>query len=200
MDAHLEGMPKPSNRDKILTEGLRVVHERGFANASVRDIVEAAGVPQGSFTNHFSSKEAFGLEIIDLYLDKARDIIAATLRNDELPPLQRLRAFIDANERRLGRDGMRNGCLFGNFTAEACDHSEAIRHRLVEIFAELQQAVASCLRAAVKSGELPKNFACDDVAGFIVASLQGATLLAKARRNAAPVERFKEILFSKILR
>ena len=27
MDAHLEGMPKPSNRDKILTEGLRVVHE-----------------------------------------------------------------------------------------------------------------------------------------------------------------------------
>jgi hypothetical protein len=29
------------------------------------------------------SKEAFGLEIIDLYLDQARDVIAATLRNDE---------------------------------------------------------------------------------------------------------------------
>jgi TetR/AcrR family transcriptional repressor of nem operon len=42
---------KPSNREKILTEGLRVVHERGFAGASVRDIVEAAKVPQGSFTN-----------------------------------------------------------------------------------------------------------------------------------------------------
>jgi hypothetical protein len=27
---------KPSNREKILTEGLRVVHERGFAGASVR--------------------------------------------------------------------------------------------------------------------------------------------------------------------
>jgi TetR/AcrR family transcriptional repressor of nem operon len=192
-------MPKASNREKILTEGLRVVHERGFANASVRDIVEAAGVPQGSFTNHFASKEAFGLEIIDLYLDQARDIIAATLRNDELPPLARLGAFVDVNKIRLNRKRMRNGCLFGNFTAEACDHSEAIRHRLVEIFAEMQQAVAYCLRAAVKAGELPKSFACDDVAGFIVASLQGATLLAKARRSPVPIERFKEILFSKIL-
>lgn len=27
----------------------------------------SAGVPQGSFSNHFASKEAFGLEIIELY-------------------------------------------------------------------------------------------------------------------------------------
>ena len=40
-----------------------VVHERGFAGASVRDILEVAKVPQGSFTNHFASKEAFCLEI-----------------------------------------------------------------------------------------------------------------------------------------
>src|ERR1700739_4182394 len=98
MDGHIIGMSKLSNREKILSEGLRVVHERGFANASVRDIVRAAGVPQGSFTTHFVSKEAFGLEIIDLYLDKAREIIAATLTNGTLPPLARLRAFIDTNK------------------------------------------------------------------------------------------------------
>ena len=42
MDGHIEGMPNPSTRDKILTEGLRVVHQRGFGGASVRDIVQAA--------------------------------------------------------------------------------------------------------------------------------------------------------------
>jgi len=45
-------MARPANREKILTAGLRVVHERGFGGASVRDIVQAAGVPQGSFTCH----------------------------------------------------------------------------------------------------------------------------------------------------
>ncbi|MGI4815506.1 MAG: TetR family transcriptional regulator C-terminal domain-containing protein [Janthinobacterium lividum] len=192
-------MPKPSHRQKILTEGLRVVHARGFAGASVRDIVQAAGVPQGSFTNHFTSKEAFALEIIDLYFENASKVIGETLRNDALPPLQRLRAYIDANIARLDRDEMRNGCLFGNFTAEASDHSERIRARLVQIFAEVQRSIAYCLHAAVAVQELPPSIDCDEVAGFVVSSLQGAMLLAKAQRSALPVERLKQILFGVIL-
>jgi TetR/AcrR family transcriptional repressor of nem operon len=88
---------KPTNRDKILASGLRVVHQRGLAGASVRDIVEAAGVPQGSFSNHFASKEAFGVEILDLYFGFTRKVFAETLNNTDLKPLRRLEAYIDAN-------------------------------------------------------------------------------------------------------
>ena len=193
-------MPKPSHREKILTEGLRVVHERGFAGASVRDIVQAAGVPQGSFTNHFASKEAFGLEVLDLYFARGCELMRETLRNDALPPLQRLGAYIDATKDRLNKNGMRSGCLYGNFTAEASDHSEILRRRLVEIFAEVQASVAYCLRAAKEAGELSSSLDCDEIAAFIVSSLQGANLLAKAARSPAPVERFKQILFSTVLR
>lgn len=193
-------MPRQSNRERILTEGLRVVHERGFAGASVRDIVQAAGVPQGSFTNHFASKEAFGLEILDLYFSDSCRVVGETLRNDALPALQRLRAYIDATSSRGKRNRMRNGCLFGNLSAEMGDHGEAIRLRLAEIFAEVQSSVAYCLRAAVRAGELPPGFDCDEVAGFIVSSLQGAILLAKAQRSPVPLERFTHILFSTILR
>src|SRR5258707_10360751 len=131
MDEHIRCMSKPSNREKILTEGLRVVHERGYAGASVRDIVQAAGVPQGSFANHFASKEAFGLEILELYFSRGCETMRDTLRNDALAPLERLGAYIDTNKVRLNKNGMRNGCLFRNFSAEASDHSEIIRQRLV---------------------------------------------------------------------
>jgi TetR/AcrR family transcriptional repressor of nem operon len=200
MDDHIGTVPKASNREKILTEGLRVVHERGFGGASVRDIVQAAGVPQGSFTNHFASKEAFGLEIIDLYFARGREVIRETLRNDALPPLQRLGAYLNTQKGRLERSGMRNGCLFGNFTAEASESSEVIRQRLIEIFADTQESLAYCLRAAVTAGELPIDFDCDEVAGFIVTSLQGTILLAKAQRSVVPFERLQHVLFSKILR
>ncbi len=193
-------MAKPSHREKILTEGLRVVHERGFAGASVRDIVQAAGVPQGSFTNHFPSKEAFGLEVIERYLADSGDLLQETLHNTALSPLQRLRAYLDAGKNRLNDNDMRHGCLFGNFAAEASTHSEAMRLRLIEIFAEAQQSIAACLEAAVEAGELPPDFDCGKVAGFIVSSLQGANLLAKTLRSPAPVERFEEILFSTVLR
>ena len=110
------------------------MHERGFAGTSVRDIVQAAGVPQGSFTNHFASKEAFSLEVLDLYYTNGCDAIRETLRNDSLPPLKRIRAYIDYHKEFLNRHGPENGCLYGNFTAEASDHSEVIRQRLLEIF------------------------------------------------------------------
>src|SRR5947209_13143181 len=173
-------MPKPSHRETILTEGLRVVLERGFCGASVRDVVQAAGVPQGSFTNHFASKEAFCLEVLDLYFEGVRAMIGRTLRNDSLPPLTRLRAFVDAQLEYLNRIGWRNGCLIGNFSAEASEHSELIRTRLVEIFEEMRQSVAYCLRAAVKMGEVPRKTDCDELGGFLVASLQGAILQSKA--------------------
>lgn len=200
MDDYIKFMAKPSHREKILHVGLEVVHRHGFNGASVRDIVQAAGVPQGSFTNHFVSKEAFGLEVIDLYFKNAREIIGETLRNDTLPPLQRLRAYIDAGKNRLNQNDMRNGCLFGNFTAEASEQSEPIRLRLVEVFAEVQRSIAYCLGAAVKAGELAPSLDCDEMAAFMLAALQGANLLAKAQRSPVPVERLKEMFFSTLLR
>jgi TetR/AcrR family transcriptional repressor of nem operon len=192
-------MNRVTNREKILKKGLEVVHRRGFANASVRDIVHAAGVPQGSFTNHFESKEAFGLEILDLYFARGCAAMKETLLNDALPPLQRLGAWLDRNTDTKEKDCARNGCLLGNFTAEASD-SEAMRRRLKAIFAEIDEAIAYCLRAAVAAGELPGDFACDEIAGFILTSMQGAILLAKADRSSEPVERFKKTLFEKVLR
>ena len=53
---------------------------QGYGGASVRDIVRAAGVPQGSFTNHFTSKEAFAQEVLDRYFSLVRGNIEKTLR------------------------------------------------------------------------------------------------------------------------
>ena len=118
-----------------------------------------------------------------------------TLRNDSLPPLKRLRAFVDAQIKYLDRIGWQNGCLVGNFSAEATEHSEVIRKRLVEIYEEMSQAVAYCFKAAVKLGEVPRKTECDELAGFLISSLQGAILQSKTARNAVPVERFQAFDF-----
>lgn len=192
-------MSKPSNREKILTEGMRVVLRRGFGGASVRDIVQAAGVPQGSFTNHFASKEAFGLELLDIYLDNSRKLIAATLLDERRPALDGLHAFIQANKDRQLEDGPHHGCLSGNFSAEAGDLGENIRLRLVTVFAEIHAAVERCLRRAVRERALAADTACERLAGVIISSLQGAILLSKVQRSLAPLDDFDTVLFAALL-
>jgi TetR/AcrR family transcriptional regulator, transcriptional repressor for nem operon len=188
-----------TNREKLLNAGLRLMHGRGLA-ASVREIVEAAGVPQGSFTNHFGSKEAFCLEILNLYHQNALEGIQRTLRNDFVPPLKRLHDYLDLHAHFLKTFGKENGCLYGNFTAETSDHMENVRTRLVEIFDEIRDSLAYCLKAAVKTGELPKGFKCGEVADFILSSMQGAMLLGRSQHSTAPLAHFRNVLFSQVLR
>lgn len=193
-------MPRPSNREKILAEGLRVIHERGFAGASVRDIALAAQVPLGSFTNHFASKEAFGLEALDLYHEKSHALVAETLRNEALAPLERVAAYIDRTTTKLNDREMRSGCLLGNFGAEVTDHCEAMRLRLIEIFEEIRQSLLHALRAAVGTGDLPAGFDCEDAAGFMFSALQGAIMVSKTLRNDVPMQRYRRQVFGKILK
>ncbi len=192
-------MSRISNRDRILSEGLRVVHRQGFGGASVRDIIGAAGVPQGSFTNHFASKEAFGLEVLNLYYDNAKARMAETLLDESLTPLQRMRKWVGAIKTAIGEGDSRIGCMLGNFSAEATDCDGCIRKRLAEIFDEMWATIATCLEAAVIAKELPAGYNCADTAGFILSSMQGAILLAKAHRDLAPITQFEQVLFSKVL-
>ncbi|MHB8285931.1 MAG: TetR/AcrR family transcriptional regulator [Caulobacteraceae bacterium] len=192
-------MGRASNRDKILTEGLKVVHARGFGASSVRDIVAAAGVPQGSFTNHFASKEAFGLEILDLYHVGNQALLDVTLRNGALTPRARIAAYVEASHAYAAADCGAKGCMLGNFSAEVTDSSELLRLRLADILSEVRQAWADCLSEAVAAGELAP-LEVDVVAGAIVSGMQGAILMSKVHRSPEPVQAFERLLFSTILR
>jgi TetR/AcrR family transcriptional repressor of nem operon len=175
------------------------VHQQGFGGASVRDIIGAAGVPQGSFTNHFASKEAFGLEVLNLYYDAAKARMNETLLDESVAPLKRLRKWVVSIKTAVGEGDSKVGCMLGNFSAEATNCDGCIRKRLAEIFDEMGAAITTCLKAAVKAKELPAAFKCAETAGFILSSIQGSILLSKAHRDLGPIEQFEQVLFSKVL-
>jgi TetR/AcrR family transcriptional repressor of nem operon len=193
-------MPKPSHREKLLKAGFDVVLERGYCGASVRDIVHAAGVPQGSFTNHFASKDEYCLELLNRYFATVEENISLTLRNDAAKPLARLEEWLDFLIGFLKKVGLRNGCLIVNFSAEAGEHSEPIRRRLSKIYRVVHLSLVYCLEAAVKARELHSSANCEELAYFLYASLHGAILQSKIDRSPVPLNRFKKTLFANVLR
>ena len=57
-------MARQSMREEIVEAGLEQFHTHGYSAAGVKDITDAAGVPKGSFYNHFDSKEALAVVAI----------------------------------------------------------------------------------------------------------------------------------------
>lgn len=188
-------MSKPSLKDAILEAGLKTMFRTGYHGTSVRDVVAAAGAPQGSFTNHFRSKEAFAAEVLDRYFAHTRSLVAEALQDSSLSPRARLKRYLDIITGRLESDGFVRGCLIGDLSLEASGSSAMLRAQLADIFQEWRKPFAACIAEAQASGEIASDFDAEELAEFLLASWQGAMLRMKVERSAVPLERFKKIVF-----
>jgi TetR/AcrR family transcriptional repressor of nem operon len=193
-------MARHSLRDTILEAGLKVMFRSGYHGSSVRDIVTAAGAPQGSFTNHFRSKEAFTCEVLDRYFAHARGLVDAALNDTSLSPRARLYRYLDIITGRLAADQWNRGCLIGDLSLEAAPHSELLRTHLAEIFEEWRKPFARCIAEAQAAGEISTQFDPTDLADFLLASWEGAILRMKVERHPAALQRFKTIAFQTVFK
>ncbi|QWG20692.1 TetR/AcrR family transcriptional regulator [Bradyrhizobium sediminis] len=191
-------MPKPSLKNEIIAAGLRVMFRKGYEGASVRDVVAEAGAPQGSFTNHFRSKEAFAEAVLNHYFDRTRGLVVAALGDSSLTPRDRLRRYLDVITDRLAADNYMRGCLIGDFSIEVSQASDALRLRLAEIYREWLVPFADCIAEGQRSGEIDARFSPQDLAEFLLASWEGAILRMKVERDPEPLERFKRIAFATV--
>jgi TetR/AcrR family transcriptional repressor of nem operon len=193
-------MARPSLRDKILQAGLPVMFRSGYHGASVRDICVAAGAPHGSFTNHFRSKEAFAVEVLERYFGYLKGLISDALGDQSFTPRQRLKRYLDVITDKLKRDRWMIGCLIGDFSLQASSHSRLLRQRLDRIFREWRSLFAACIAAAQAAGEIDSQFDAADLAEFLLTSWEGAILRMKVERSPAALERFKTIAFETVFK
>jgi TetR/AcrR family transcriptional regulator, transcriptional repressor for nem operon len=191
-------MAKKSLREDLLHAGLRTMLRMGYNGCGVRDIVGEAGAPQGSFTNHYRSKEAFASEVLELYFWHVKELIAEALDDPDRSPRERLRRYLDLITQRLRDDGFTRGCLVGDLSLEAPQHSESLRQDLVRIYHEWRKPFAACIAEAQEAGEIADTFKPNELAEFLLSSWEGAILRMKVERSSAPLERFKRIAFQTV--
>jgi AcrR family transcriptional regulator len=67
-DMSVRERKKTETRQLLMASAIRVFHEKGIYDTRVSDIVSRAGVAQGTFYNHFQSKEAIFRDIADEYM------------------------------------------------------------------------------------------------------------------------------------
>src|ERR1700682_3415648 len=95
----------------------------GYQGANVRDICSPAGVPLGSFTNHFRSKEAFAEEVLERYFAHNKGLVKEALDHKSLTPRQRLKRYLDIISGALAGAKWNRGCLIGDFSLETPSQS-----------------------------------------------------------------------------
>lgn len=191
-------MPKPNVKEQIVDASMTLLHSKGFNATSVQDITEAAGVPKGSFYNHFTSKEALGVEVLQRYTEQAGQI-GALLSDSSLPPLERLRDYFGKMVEVNAASEFNDGCLLGNFSTELSNQSPAIRQQARHSFASMGAMLEEVIAQGQRDGSIADTQPARELANFTADAWQGAVLRAKAEKDRAPLDRFVDMLLNRIL-
>ena len=189
-----------STREHLLEVGLRQVRLSGYTATGVKEILQLAGVPKGSFYHHFPSKEEFASELLQRYADAEVERIERVLDDATIAPLKRLRTYFDELVTINGFGAEVSGCLLGSMSLEVAGQSEALQAQLRSLFGIWQEAIARVVREAIQRNDLSRSLKADETAEFLLNGYEGALVRMKADQSNRPIENFLRFAFEVVLK
>ena len=189
-----------NTKQKIIESGAGIIHLKGFNHAGIQEILDAAGVPKGSFYNYFKNKEDFGLQVVDFFVDQFIGLTEGTLANGQLGPRDKIRALLEGFIAFFESRDCRYGCPVGNLSQEMGDLSPAFRGKLKTVIDAMAGIYAGLIGEAQAAGEVPKTLDAGEAGYFIVSSWHGALVRMKVEKNSAPLNNHLRFILDYVLR
>ncbi len=171
--------PRSFDKETVLTQAMTLFWEKGYGATSMMDIQNATGLKPGSLYDCFGDKHQLFLDAIGHY----RNTVVRH-RLDKLtspgPARPRLEEFFnDLIEFSLG-EGRKLGCLMSNSAVEMSQVDPQIKGLVQDNLVEIAQAFCDVVQDGQTSGEFKTNEAPEDIARFLVSTVQGLRVLAKS--------------------
>jgi TetR/AcrR family transcriptional regulator, transcriptional repressor for nem operon len=175
---------KVGARERLLATSSEVFRESGYRAASLDDILRRSGVAKSNFYYHFAGKLELACAAVDLWAEHLGTRLLAPLGDASKSGLERLRGFVAAFEGVCSSGAI--GCPFGMLAAED-DLDAVLRERVQSVLAGLEAALAQALREGQRDGSIREDADAAEFAGVLVATVQGAGLIARATREPARI-------------
>jgi TetR/AcrR family transcriptional regulator, lmrAB and yxaGH operons repressor len=175
-------MANRDTREHMIETTSGLVHRLGFHGTSLNEVLTESGAPRGSLYYHFpGGKEELILEATRQGVASVTQLLKEALA-DSPDPADGVRAFVEAAAHVLRDSGYVFGCPVAPIVLDSPE-SSALAEVCQEALEEWQQVLVEGLG----SGGIERGRA-ESLATMIVCGLEGGLILARARRDTAPLD------------
>jgi AcrR family transcriptional regulator len=171
-------MPRPS-RDRLLDSAVDLLQRQGYHGTGLNELLERSEAPRGSLYHYFpGGKEQIGAEAIERAGGQVAAAVVHLLRAKPsvADAVEALAGLLAAG---LEASDFERGCPVATTALEVATRSEPIR---VAVRASFESWLAP-LRERLEATGWPREEAARR-ADLIIAALEGALVLARARQDA----------------
>ena len=185
-------MPSPSKKSEIkrlhiLQTSSELILHKGFSGVGLQEILKTCGVPKGSFYHYFKSKEAFGCELVQNYIDNYQ-ISLNQLWDSNEPAKRKLISYFELwiNDPET-ECGWADSCLIVKLAAEVADLSEDMRCIMAQGVDHLIGRIAELIVIGQQDHSIQIQAEASSTAQLIYQMWLGAALLSKLQKDKAPL-------------
>lgn len=193
-------MKEQTTRERIIQSAEDIMLEKSFHSVGLKQILDAAEVPKGSFYHYFSSKEQFGVEMLKDYMNEstAAKRQALSPSNPESDPVKRLFNMLDGAVSNMETVSEKFPCLAMKLSSEVADLSNPMRQELAKGFQQWLDLFTDLFEEAKEKGILKEEMNCANEAQFIHDVMTGAVHRSVINRSGEPVRNAVEIIKDRI--
>jgi AcrR family transcriptional regulator len=173
-------------RRRIIQAAADLFHKQGVNATSPDVVIEASSTGKGQFYHYFKNKEGLVHEVLQSHLD--------AIRKGDAPLSYEIKSWHDLEQWFLSQVAlqkkfrMTRGCPFGTIGNEVTENDELIRQDLSLIFEVVKSKLAAFFIREKARGAILPSADEEALADFCIASIQGAMLIGKIKRNSQTVE------------
>jgi TetR/AcrR family transcriptional repressor of nem operon len=200
MTPHRDQLARDTDtRDRILDAGAELFGQKGFNGCGLSEVLERAGVPKGSFYHYFSSKEEFGVVLIerarDAYLAELRSLLSDRRRT----PIERLRAVFEHTRDECAAHGPTVECLIPKLALETGSLSEPVHAAVKCAYQQWNALLAQAIREGQAADQIGPQHDPDRLANVLAMLWEGAAIRMQIDRNIQPLNDFLAFVFDSLL-
>ncbi|EYS85523.1 TetR family transcriptional regulator [Cupriavidus sp. SK-4] len=181
--------------NRLTKAGRELFTRHGYNATGIQQITDHAGVPKGSFYNHFESKEAFAAVIVAQYAGFLQRSWEAMIDEAPSAPMAAIRYVFARMIAYHQSRKLQAGCLIGNFAAEIALSSEVCRAALQAAQLAWRERLAGMISEAQAHGDIRADITAAELSGLAWDAWEGALLRMKLERSVEPLRRSVDLMF-----
>ena len=195
----MKGSNSVNNTLTLIEIGIDLLGRQGYNGTGVKELVDKAGVPKGSFYNYFNSKEDFAVKVLEKYSKNELSFVSGILLNKSLTPLQRIDKLFRERIKSIESNNFSKFCLITSLADEMAVVSPSIARAVSEISRKITTLLTDCLTEAQQLGEIKLNLNVKQLAEFIENCWKGTLILVKAEKSSKRLDEFLNFLMNNLL-
>ncbi|MEE8586740.1 MAG: TetR/AcrR family transcriptional regulator [Acidobacteriota bacterium] len=174
--------PREFDPQEALNHALQIFWRKGYASTSLRDLTRAMGLSKSRLYDTYGDKRQLLLATLKRYNDLVIEPMAVELESDRPGRAEIERIFQDLIAGTQS-DEARRGCFLTNCAAELAPHDSDASQAVRDGFARLESAFDQAIQRAQVEGDIPAGKDSRKLARFLVSSLNGMRIVAKANTD-----------------